>query len=112
MDKRQADAYGRTSYGLKKDITVRIVVTRPHKTTYPQVPAVYDNYDKPALPKVGTGTPRHARLPQTSDPTLAAHAAGLLGMGVGMITAVALARKKERHSSNHASKKHLDSRDS
>ncbi|WP_311436395.1 InlB B-repeat-containing protein [Fannyhessea vaginae] len=109
MDKRQADAYGRTSYGLKKDITVRIVVTRPHKTTYPQAPAVYD---KPALPKVGTGTPRHARLPQTSDPTLAAHAAGLLGMGVGMITAVALARKKERHGSNHASKKHLDSRDS
>ena len=109
MDKRQADAYGRTSYGLKKDITVRIVVTRPHKTTYPQTPAVYD---KPALPKVGTGTPRHARLPQTSDPTLAAHAAGLLGMGVGMITAVALARKKERHGSNHASKKHLDSRDS
>ena len=96
VDKRQADAYGRTSYGLKKDITVRIVVTRPHKTTHPQVPAVYDNYDKPALPKVGTGTPRHARLPQTSDPTLAAHAAGLLGMGVGMITAVALARKKER----------------
>ncbi len=96
VDERQADAYGRTSYGLKKDITVRIVVTRPHKTTYPQVPAVYDNYDKPALPKVGTGTPRHARLPQTSDPTLAAHAAGLLGMGVGMITAVALARKKER----------------
>ena len=40
--------------------------------------------------------PRHARLPQTSDPALAAHAAGLLGMGVGMITAVALARKKER----------------
>ncbi len=110
VDERQADAYGRTSYGLKKDITVRIVVTRPHKTTRPQVPAVYDNYDKPALPKVGT--PRHARLPQTSDPTLAAHAAGLLGMGVGMITAVALARKKERHSSNHASKKHLDSRDS
>ena len=109
VDKRQADAYGRTSYGLKKDITVRIVVTRPHKTTYPQAPAVYD---KPALPKVGTGTPRHARLPQTSDPTLAAHAAGLLGMGVGMITAVALARKKERHGSNHASKKHLDSRDS
>ena len=109
VDERQADAYGRTSYGLKKDITVRIVVTRPHKTTYPQAPAVYD---KPALPKVGTGTPRHARLPQTSDPTLAAHAAGLLGMGVGMITAVALARKKERHSSNHASKKHLDSRDS
>ena len=96
VDERQADAYGRTSYGLKKDITVRIVVTRPHKTTRPQVPAVYDNYDKPALPKVGTGTPRHARLPQTSDPTLAAHAAGLLGMGVGMITAVALARKKER----------------
>ncbi len=96
VDERQADAYGRTSYGLKKDITVRIVVTRPHKTTHPQVPAVYDNYDKPALPKVGTGTPRHARLPQTSDPTLAAHAAGLLGMGVGMITAVALARKKER----------------
>ena len=94
VDERQADAYGRTSYGLKKDITVRIVVTRPHKTTRPQVPAVYDNYDKPALPKVGT--PRHARLPQTSDPTLAAHAAGLLGMGVGMITAVALARKKER----------------
>ena len=94
VDKRQADAYGRTSYGLKKDITVRIVVTRPHKTSYPQVPAVYDNYDKPALPKAGT--PRHARLPQTSDPTLAAHAAGLLGMGVGMITAVALARKKER----------------
>ena len=93
VDERQADAYGRTSYGLKKDITVRIVVTRPHKTTYPQAPAVYD---KPALPKVGTGTPRHARLPQTSDPTLAAHAAGLLGMGVGMITAVALARKKER----------------
>ncbi len=91
VDERQADAYGRTSYGLKKDITVRIVVTRPHKTTYPQVPAVYD---KPALPKAGT--PRHARLPQTSDPTLAAHAAGLLGMGVGMITAVALARKKER----------------
>ena len=112
VDKRQADAYGQTSYGLKKDITVRIVVTRPHKTTRPQVPAVYDNYDKPALPKVGTGTPRHARLPQTSDPTLAAHAAGLLGMGVGMITAVALARKKERHGSNHASKKHLDSRDS
>ena len=112
VDERQADAYGRTSYGLKKDITVRIVVTRPHKTTRPQVPAVYDNYDKPALPKVGTGTPRHARLPQTSDPTLAAHAAGLLGMGVGMITAVALARKKERHGSNHASKKHLDSRDS
>ena len=112
VDKRQADAYGRTSYGLKKDITVRIVVTRPHKTTHPQVPAVYDNYDKPALPKVGTGTPRHARLPQTSDPTLAAHAAGLLGMGVGMITAVALARKKERHGSNHGSKKHLDSRDS
>ena len=112
VDERQADAYGRTSYGLKKDITVRIVVTRPHKTTYPQVPAVYDNYDKPALPKVGTGTPRHARLPQTSDPTLAAHAAGLLGMGVGMITAVALARKKERHGSNHGSKKHLDSRDS
>ncbi len=109
VDKRQADAYGRTSYGLKKDITVRIVVTRPHKTTHPQAPAVYD---KPALPKVGTGTPRHARLPQTSDPTLAAHAAGLLGMGVGMITAVALARKKERHGSNHASKKHLDSRDS
>ena len=109
VDKRQADAYGRTSYGLKKDITVRIVVTRPHKTTYPQAPAVYD---KPALPKVGTGTPRHARLPQTSDPTLAAHAAGLLGMGVGMITAVALARKKERQGSNHASKKHLDSRDS
>ena len=94
VDERQADAYGRTSYGLKKDITVRIVVTRPHKTSYPQVPAVYDNYDKPALPKAGT--PRHARLPQTSDPTLAAHAAGLLGMGVGMITAVALARKKER----------------
>ena len=94
VDERQADAYGRTSYGLKKDITVRIVVTRPHKTTHPQAPAVYDNYDKPALPKVGT--PRHARLPQTSDPTLAAHAAGLLGMGVGMITAVALARKKER----------------
>ena len=93
VDERQADAYGRTSYGLKKDITVRIVVTRPHKTTHPQAPAVYD---KPALPKVGTGTPRHARLPQTSDPTLAAHAAGLLGMGVGMITAVALARKKER----------------
>ena len=110
VDERQADAYGRTSYGLKKDITVRIVVTRPHKTTYPQVPAVYDNYDKPALPKAGT--PRHARLPQTSDPTLAAHAAGLLGMGVGMITAVALARKKERQGSNHASKKHLDSRDS
>ncbi|MFU9921695.1 InlB B-repeat-containing protein [Fannyhessea vaginae] len=110
VDERQADAYGRTSYGLKKDITVRIVVTRPHKTTYPQVPAVYDNYDKPALPKAGT--PRHARLPQTSDPTLAAHAAGLLGMGVGMITAVALARKKERHGSNHGSKKHLDSRDS
>ena len=109
VDERQADAYGRTSYGLKKDITVRIVVTRPHKATHPQAPAVYD---KPALPKVGTGTPRHARLPQTSDPTLAAHAAGLLGMGVGMITAVALARKKERHSSNHASKKHLDSRDS
>ena len=109
VDERQADAYGRTSYGLKKDITVRIVVTRPHKTTHPQAPAVYD---KPALPKVGTGTPRHARLPQTSDPTLAAHAAGLLGMGVGMITAVALARKKERHGSNHASKKHLDSRDS
>ena len=109
VDERQADAYGRTSYGLKKDITVRIVVTRPHKTTYPQVPAVYD---KPALPKAGTGTPRHARLPQTSDPTLAAHAAGLLGMGVGMITAVALARKKERHGSNHGSKKHLDSRDS
>ena len=109
VDERQADAYGRTSYGLKKDITVRIVVTRPHKTTRPQAPAVYD---KPALPKVGTGTPRHARLPQTSDPTLAAHAAGLLGMGVGMITAVALARKKERHGSNHASKKHLDSRDS
>ena len=107
VDERQADAYGRTSYGLKKDITVRIVVTRPHKTTYPQVPAVYD---KPALPKAGT--PRHARLPQTSDPTLAAHAAGLLGMGVGMITAVALARKKERHGSNHGSKKHLDSRDS
>ncbi|MFU9945976.1 InlB B-repeat-containing protein [Fannyhessea vaginae] len=112
VDERQADTYGRTSYGLKKDITVRIVVTRPHKTTHPQAPAVYDNYDKPALPKVGTGTPRHARLPQTSDPTLAAHAAGLLGMGVGMITAVALARKKERHGSNHASKKHLDSRDS
>ena len=93
VDERQADAYGRTSYGLKKDITVRIVVTRPHKTTHPQAPAVYD---KPALPKAGTGTPRHARLPQTSDPTLAAHAAGLLGMGVGMITAVALARKKER----------------
>ena len=93
VDERQADAYGRTSYGLKKDITVRIVVTRPHKATHPQAPAVYD---KPALPKVGTGTPRHARLPQTSDPTLAAHAAGLLGMGVGMITAVALARKKER----------------
>ena len=109
VDERQADTYGRTSYGLKKDITVRIVVTRPHKTTHPQAPAVYD---KPALPKVGTGTPRHARLPQTSDPTLAAHAAGLLGMGVGMITAVALARKKERHGSNHASKKHLDSRDS
>ena len=109
VDERQADAYGRTSYGFKKDITVRIVVTRPHKTTHPQAPAVYD---KPALPKVGTGTPRHARLPQTSDPTLAAHAAGLLGMGVGMITAVALARKKERHGSNHASKKHLDSRDS
>ena len=109
VDERQADAYGRTSYGLKKDITVRIVVTRPHKTTHPQAPAVYD---KPALPKVGTGTPRHARLPQTSDPTLAAHAAGLLGMGVGMITAVALARKKERQGSNHASKKHLDSRDS
>ncbi|WP_420027773.1 InlB B-repeat-containing protein [Fannyhessea vaginae] len=107
VDERQADAYGRTSYGLKKDITVRIVVTRPHKTTYPQVPAVYD---KPALPKAGT--PRHARLPQTSDPTLAAHAAGLLGMGVGMITAVALARKKERHGSNHGSKKHLDPRDS
>ncbi|CRH69420.1 Uncharacterised protein [Chlamydia trachomatis] len=33
-------------------------------------------------------------------------------MGVGMITAVALARKKKRHGSNHASKKHLDSRDS
>ncbi len=94
VDERQADAYGRTSYGLKKDITVRIVVTRPHKTTRPQAPAVYDNYDKPASPKAGT--PRHARLPQTSDPTLAAHAAGLLGMGVGMITAVALARKKER----------------
>ena len=109
VDERQADAYGRTSYGLKKDITVRIVVTRPHKATHPQAPAVYD---KPALPKVGTGTPRHARLPQTSDPTLAAHAAGLLGMGVGMITAVALARKKERHGSNYASKKHLDSRDS
>ena len=96
VDERQADAYGRTSYGLKKDITVRIVVTRPHnkptphKPTY-QVPA---EYDIPTPQKVGT--PRHARLPQTSDPTLAAHAAGLLGMGVGMITAVALARKKER----------------
>ena len=97
VDERQADAYGRTSYGLKKDITVRIVVTRPHKPTphEPTVSQVPAEYDVPPTPQKAA-MPRHARLPQTSDPALAAHAAGLLGMGVGMITAVALARKKER----------------
>ena len=38
---------------------------------------------------------RHQRLPKTSDPTLAANAANLLGMGVGMISAVAFARRKK-----------------
>ena len=44
--------------------------------------------------KVGT---RHQHLPKTSDPALAANAANLLGMGVGMISAVAFARRKKRN---------------
>ena len=38
---------------------------------------------------------QQCRLPKTSDPTLAANAANLLGMGVGMISAVAFARRKK-----------------
>ena len=129
VDTRDPDKYGRSSYGLKKEITVRIVVKRPHATTGGShgggsygggsygggesipwtelTPAV----EAPATP-APTPTPaeapapaparpraraaRHARLPQTGDSQLAATAAEILGMGAGMISLVAGARKKKR----------------
>ena len=121
VDKRNDDKYGRSSYGLHKEITVRIVVKHPHATsggssggTYigtgesipwtaltpgikvPAEPA----QPEPAQPEAA-GAPQARRrtgahLPQTSDAAFAAGAAELLGMGLGMISAVALARKKRR----------------
>ena len=123
------DKYGRSSYGLKKEITVRIVVKRPHPTTggshgggsygggsygggesipwteltpaveAPATPAPTPTPAEapapaPARPRVRAA--RHARLPQTGDSQLAATAAEILGMGAGMISLVAGARKKKR----------------
>ena len=116
------DEYGRSSYGIKKEITVRIVVKRPHATSggsygggmyigtgesIPwteltpgnKVPAEPESKPEPAQPEAAAPQARkHARtrLPQTSDATFAAGAAELLGMGLGMISAVTLARKKRR----------------
>ena len=129
VDKRDADKYDRSSYGLKKEITVRIVVKRPHVTTggshgggsygggsygggesipwteltpaveAPAAPAptpapAEAPAPAPARPRVRAA--RHARLPQTGDSQLAATAAEILGMGAGMISLVAGARKKKR----------------
>ena len=125
------DEYGRSSYGLKKEITVRIVVKRPHVTTggshgggsygggsygggesipwteltpaveVPAAPAPTPTpapaeapAPAPARPRVRAA--RHARLPQTGDSQLAATTAEILGMGAGMISLVAGARKKKR----------------
>ena len=127
VDKRDpADKYGRSSFGLQKEITVRIVVKRPHATSggsygggmyigtgesipwteltpgnkipAEPVPAT-EAAPTPAQPEAAAPQARkHAstRLPQTSDATFAAGAAELLGMGLGMISAVTLARKKRR----------------
>ncbi|EFL44006.1 repeat protein [Fannyhessea vaginae PB189-T1-4] len=126
VDKRDPDKYGRSSYGLKKEITVRIVVKRPHVTTggshgggsygggesipwteltpaveAPAAPAATPSpvpaeapVPAPARPRVRAA--RHARLPQTGDSQLAATTAEILGMGAGMISLVAGARKKKR----------------
>ena len=64
------------------------------------VPVIPDSHAAvPVTPAHKTDTrkmsARHQRLPKTSDPTLAANAANLLGMGVGMISAVAFARRKK-----------------
>ncbi|WP_244049091.1 InlB B-repeat-containing protein [Fannyhessea vaginae] len=123
------DKYGRSSYGIQKEIIVRIVVKRPHPTTggshgggsygggsygggesipwteltpaveAPATPAPTPTPAEapapaPARPRVRAA--RHARLPQTGDSQLAATAAEILGMGAGMISLVAGARKKKR----------------
>ena len=118
VDKRSADKYGRSSFGLQKEITVHIVVQRPHATSGGAGGGMYIGTGEsipwteltpatkvpaepePAQPEA-TAAPQarkhaHAHLPQTSDATFAAGAAELLGMGLGMISAVALARKKRR----------------
>ena len=64
-----------------------------------KVPAEPEPKPEPAQPEAAAPQARkHARtrLPQTSDATFAAGAAELLGMGLGMISAVTLARKKRR----------------
>ena len=124
VDKRDPDKYGRSTYGLKKEITVRIVVKRPHVTTggshgggsygggesipwtelTPAVEAPAAPAPAPAPAPAETPAParprvraaRHARLPQTGDSQLAATAAEILGMGAGMISLVAGARTKKR----------------
>ncbi len=129
VDKRDADKYGRSSFGLKKEITVRIVVKRPHVTTggshgggsygggsygggesipwteltpaveAPATPAPTPTPAEapaPAAARPRVRAARHARLPQTGDSQLAATAAEILGMGAGMISLVAGARKKKR----------------
>ena len=129
VDTRDPDKYGRSSYGIQKEIIVRIVVKRPHPTTggshgggsygggsygggesipwteltpaveAPATPAPTPTPAEapapaPARPRVRAA--RHARLPQTGDSQLAATAAEILGMGAGMISLVAGARKKKR----------------
>ena len=131
VDTRDPDKYGRSSYGLKKEITVRIVVKRPHATTggshgggsygggsygggesipwteltpaveAPATPAPTPTPAPAEAPAPAPARPRaraarHARLPQTGDSQLAATAAEILGMGAGMISLVAGARKKKR----------------
>ena len=118
VDKKDADKYDRSSFGLQKEITIRLIVKRPHATSGGAGGGMYIGTSEsipwteltpgtevpaepaPAQPELAAAPqPRrhtHARLPQTSDATFAEGAAELLGMGLGMISAVAMARKKRR----------------
>ena len=89
-------SYGGGSYGGGESIpwteltpAVEAPATPAPTPTPAEAPA-----PAPARPRVRAA--RHARLPQTGDSQLAATAAEILGMGAGMISLVAGARKKKR----------------
>ena len=97
------DAYGRSSFGIQKEIVVKLVVHKPAETQ-PPAPAPEPELTPEQLPEVGaerdtyksTGKARHARLPQTSDKGVATSAAELLGMGFGALGAFAFTRRRKQ----------------